>query len=96
MPVRFHRVVQNDLNAVLRFYEQEAGFVLADRFFAEVEQPVAQIALQPMRFHSVEHGFRRANMRTFPYHFLFRAGAEMSVLVLRHNQRHPDYGIKRQ
>jgi plasmid stabilization system protein ParE len=95
MPIRFHRLVQKDLNEVLRFYEDEAGAVLADRFFAEVEQIVAQMALNPMRFHPVEQGLRRANLRTFPYHFLFRAGAGVNVLVLRHNRRHPGFGTQR-
>lgn len=96
MAVIFHRLVQKDLRAVLRYYEEEGGPLLADRFFAELERLVGQIASEPRKFHHSAEGLRRANMPRFPYHFLFREGAAgVRVLVLRHHKRHPRFGVDR-
>ena len=96
MALIFHRLVQKDLRAVLRYYEDEGGDSLADRFFAELDLLVAQVSAEPRKFHQVERGLRRANMRRFPYHLLFREStAGVRVLVLRHHKRHPRLGISR-
>jgi len=96
MALIFHRLVQKDLRTVLRYYEEESGVQLADLFFAELDSLVAQIANKPTKFHLVSSGLRRANMRRFPYHLLFRGSeAGVRVLVLRHHKRHPNYGIDR-
>lgn len=92
----FHRLVQKDLRAVLRYYEEEGGPVLADRFFAELEMLVSKIVREPHRFHLAPNGLRRANMTNFPYHFLFRENPEVvRIFVLRHHRRHPDFGLGR-
>jgi len=96
MGLIFHRLVQKDLRAVLRYYEDEGGALLADRFFAELDALVSQIARAPTKFHFAAPGLRRANLTRFPYHFLFREGsAGVRVLVLRHHQRHPRFGTAR-
>ena len=96
MPLRFHRLVQKDLRAVLRYYEEEGGAPLADRFFAEVDALVEAIAREPTRFHFTDHGLRRANLARFPYHLLFRERAgNIRILVLRHHRRHPRFGTGR-
>ena len=96
MALIFHRLVQKDLRAVLRYYEEEGGVALADRFFAELDSLVAQVAVEPRKFHQVAGGLRRANMVRFPYHLLFREGAAgIRVLVLRHHKRHPRVGVGR-
>ena len=49
----------------------------------------------PGRYHFFKGDLRRANLKRFPYHFLYRvAGDCVRVLVVRHNRRHPDYGLK--
>ena len=96
MGLIFHRLVQNDLRAVLRYYEEEGGTPLADRFFAELDGLVGQVASEPRKFHFVAQELRRANMARFPYHLLFREGPTgVRVLVLRHHQRHPRFGTGR-
>ncbi len=96
MAMIFHRLVQKDLRIVLSYYQEESGVALADRFFSDLEKLVAQIASEPRRFHQVSSGLRRANMRRFPFHLLFRESpGGVRVLVLRHHKRHPDYGIGR-
>ena len=96
MPLIFHPLVQNDLRTILRFYEEEAGPRLSDRFFAELEMLIFTIAQEPTRFHFTAPGLRRANMPRFPYHLLFREDAgNVRVLVLRHHSRRPDFGSAR-
>lgn len=88
MALIFHRLVQKDLRAVLRYYEEEGGIPLADRFFAELDTVVGQIASEPRKFHFVAPELRRANMPRFPYHLLFREGPTgIRVLVPAPAQR---------
>jgi toxin ParE1/3/4 len=96
MPLIFHPLVQNDLRTILRFYEEEGGSRLADRFFAELEMTIFTIAHEPTRFYFIAPRLRRANLPRFPYHLLFREDAAgVRILVLRHHQRRPDFGSAR-
>lgn len=97
MALTFHRLVQNDLRIVLRYYEEEGGKNLADRFFCELEQIITDVAQHPTRFHLVDKEIRRANLENFPYHLLFRdTGNNVRVLILRHHRRRPNFGLRRQ
>lgn len=88
----FHRLLQKYLNAILRYYEDEGDRALADRFFSEFEEVLSSLARNPASFHSTGHGLRRAGMRSFPYHLLYRSHPSgIRVLVLRHHKRHPEY-----
>jgi plasmid stabilization system protein ParE len=92
----FHRLVQKDLNTILRYYEDEGGRALADKFFSELEELLASLARNPAGFHSTGHGLRRAGMKNFPYHLLYRIHPSGTrILVLRHHKRHPEYGTGR-
>src|SRR5512136_77901 len=96
MGLVFHRLIQRDLRIVLAYYRNEGGLELAQRFYAEFEQLVAEVAANPQRFHPVSDTLRRANFRRFPYHLLYRAGSmDVRVLVLRHHRRDPIYGLER-
>lgn len=96
MRLILHRLVEKDLRLVLRYYEEEGGLTLADRFFTEADALIAEIAGHPTRFHPISQGLRRANLKMFPYHFLFReTPAGVRVLVLRHHKRHPNFGLER-
>ena len=96
MNVIYHRGVQQDVSAVLAYYDQAAGSELGDAFFTELMAHVEFARMQPTRFHPVEGDLRRVNLDRFPYHFLFRIhGDTMRVLVVRHHRRHPRYGTRR-
>jgi hypothetical protein len=44
----------------------------------------------------VEEGFRRANLKRFPYHLLYELHpTSLRVVLVRHNKRHPQYGLPR-
>ena len=96
MSLIFHKLVQRDLRVVLRYYEEEGGPQLADRFFLELDSLVRAVESTPEKFHEVKNGLKRANMPNFPYHVLFTTnGQGVRILILRHHRRHPHYGISR-
>lgn len=96
MNLHFHRAVQADVRRALEYFDREGGPKLGDRFFAEVQAAKDQIAESPTRFGFFKDDLRRARLRVFRYHFLFRiVRGEVRVLVLRHNRRHPEFGLWR-
>lgn len=96
MGVIFHVLIKKDLRAALDYYDSEGGIKLGDRFFEELEASVARVVENPRRHHFVDEGLRRAPLHSFPYHFLYeeRDGG-IHFLVLRHDKRHPSFGLKR-
>jgi plasmid stabilization system protein ParE len=96
MDVVFHRLFQRDLNAAIRYYDSEGGRDLGDRFFSELEVAVGKVIENPRRFHFAAEDLRRVSLRKFPYHVLFEENpTRLKFLVLRHDRRHPSYGVNR-
>lgn len=96
MAVIFNRAVQRDVHQILDYYESESGRRLADAFYRELIRRVEEANANPERFHFTEPPLRRANLRRFPYHFLFRQmGENIRILVVRHHKRHPSFGMRR-
>lgn len=71
MTLAYHPLVQQDVNGILRHYDGIAPR-LGDEFWAELMRLIDLIGVKPERFHFANRGMRRANMRRFPYHVLFR------------------------
>ena len=95
MRVVYHPFVQPDVTKILRHYDRISPR-LGDEFWAELMRLVELVAANPERFHFTDRGLRRANMRRFPYHLLFREKTDsVRVIVVRHNRRHPGYGTSR-
>jgi plasmid stabilization system protein ParE len=96
MIVRFHRKVRNEAAEAQDYYEQEAGPEIAERFLAALLSAVQRAAANPRHCHPLDHRLRRANLKHFPYHFLFEVrDGYIYIIVLRHHKRHPSYGLKR-
>lgn len=94
--VIFHKLVQRDISAVLRYYSDEAGDPLADRFYDAFLLKVERALSNPQHCHFLREPIRKANIPKFPYHFLYRETANgIRILVLRHHKRHPSYGLCR-
>ena len=92
----FHRLIDRDIRCALDYYESEGGSRLADRFFSEVEATVEEIEARPTSHHFSDGGLRKAALGSFPYHFLFEVDAEtIWIAVLRHDRRHPNFGLRR-
>jgi hypothetical protein len=92
----FHRLFKKDLRIALAYYDAEGGAKLGDRFFDDVQATVAKVMQNPCGFHFVDEGLRRASLESFPYHFIYEErGAVVRFLVLRHDRRHPSFGLRR-
>lgn len=92
----YHRRVQNDVSAVLNYYDEVGGHGLGDAFFQEFMVYIAMVIVNPTRFHPIDGDLRRANLDRFPYHFLYRVQeGTIRILVVRHHQRDPSYGLRR-
>ena len=94
--VIFHRLVQRDMDGILRYYREEASDSVAERFFDTFLQTVDLAVSNPKGFHFANPVYRRADLTGFPYHFLYRELSQgIRVVVLRHDRRHPSFGIRR-
>lgn len=95
MRVTYHPSVQRDVNGILKHYDGISGR-LANEFWDELMSRIEAAAKTPKHFHSTDLKLRRANLQRFPYHFLFRVlPGKIRIIVIRHNRRHPDYGLGR-
>lgn len=96
MDVIFHRRIQHDLRAALSFYDSEGGSVLGDRFFADAEAATLKAIANPEGHHFISPKFRRVSLDVFPYHFIYEESQSMvRFVVLRHDKRHPSFGLRR-
>ena len=96
MRVEYHPAVEGDVAEALRRYDAVSQR-LGEEFKAELRRVVAVAAAKPKRFHLIKTGFHRANLKRFPYHFIFREFADgIRVTLVRHHRRHPDYGLERE
>jgi plasmid stabilization system protein ParE len=95
MRLAYHPLVQRDVTEILRHYDRISRR-LGDEFWSELMRLVELVSAKPERFHFEDRGLRRANLRRFPYHLLFRERPEgIRVIVVRHDRRHPSYGTGR-
>jgi len=68
---------------------------LGEEFYTELRYFVTKAADKPQSFPIRERDIRRAILRRFPYHFLFRGvGHEFPILVVRHHHRFPSFGSR--
>ena len=92
MKVGYHPDVQKDVNRVLRRYD-EVSNRLADEFWDELMWFIQMATENPSRFHPAVRDLRRANLKRFPYHFLFRVLPDrIRVTVVRHHKQGPRFG----
>lgn len=69
----------------------------ASLFLEEFERQVIAIAAMPERWMFVVHDIQRSLMKRFPYVIYFRAvdGASIRITVVKHEKRHPLFGLSR-
>lgn len=95
MEVIFHPQVRRDVLEVLQYYRTVSP-ELADEFQNEFRATIAKAVGNPNRYHLIDGGFRRANLKRFPYHVLYETHHEaIRIMIVRHNKRHPDFGRER-
>ncbi len=96
MRIEYHPDLESEL-AEMRSYYNERSPRLGDEFVDEFERQVLRIAAMPERWMIVRGDIRRSLMRRFPYVILFRIlnDSVLRVTVVKHERRHPAYGIQR-
>jgi plasmid stabilization system protein ParE len=95
MDVAYHPLVRTEVEEILAYYRRISPR-LADEFRDELQATIDTAARSPLRFHPVGQGFRRANLARFPYHVLYEVHPDrLRVMLVRHNRRHPRYGLPR-
>lgn len=96
MRVEYHPSVRQDVAGALRRYDAVSER-LGQEFRAELRRLIAIAAAKPGRFRLVKPGFHRANLKRFPYHFIYRElGHGIRVTLVRHHRRHPNFGMERE
>ncbi len=98
MTIEFHPAVQADFNHAIAHYEAEGGEHLADRFEAEFRACVLAIKTGPTRFPPYHSSslYRRVRLKNFPYLIVYRETSDViRVTLLKHERRHPLYGLQR-
>jgi len=95
MRLAYHPLVQREVSEILRYYDRISR-QLGDEFWSELMRLLELVSQKPEQFHFTDRGLRRASMRRFPYHVLFRqSSGGVRVVVVRHDKRDPAYGIRR-
>lgn len=69
---------------------------LAGRFWVELNEAIDEVFNRPEQQHFDPSGYRRRNLKKFPYHILFeeRIGC-IRIMVIRHHNRNPSFGMRR-
>ena len=96
MRIEYHPAIEAEL-AEIRDYYNERSQNLGEDFVNEFERQVLRIAAMPTRWTIVRGDTRRALMRRFPYLILFRIvnDSVIRITVIKHERRHPLYGMHR-
>ena len=88
-----HRFAAEDLTDAVRFYKTEAGAGLARRFLAEFERVAKLLEQHPGLGTPTSDGRQSHPLTDFPYSIIYRPeGDVIRILVVRHQNRDPEYG----
>lgn len=95
MQIIRHPKLAEDIRDAAMHYEEISERVIS-AFWSELDSVLASVEKNPRSHHFDSCGLRRANFRNFPYHLLYEVDDDVIFLVvLRHDKRHPNYGIDR-
>ena len=95
MTIRFAEEAQNEFFDAISGYEEARGG-LGQRFKDEVDRCVLWIADHPQLYRFRPGGYRRINLRVFPYYMPYIVREQtLWVLAVAHGSRKPLYWISR-
>lgn len=98
MRLSYHPLVQRDVNEILDHYREVSGEALANRFFDDLQASLKTLVENPQAFpfYMGHSQARRVRLRAFPYLIVYRILPEkVRVNVIKHESRHPRYGMSR-
>ena len=92
--IRHPRLAADIRETALHYAEVSERTLFA--FWSELDVILASIERNPRSHHFDSCGLRRANFKRFPHHLLYEVDEDtIFLVVLRHDRRHPEYGLKR-
>lgn len=95
MELRIHPLAARDARSIAAKY-REISDELNQRFWDELDAGLDSIEQYPTSHHYDTSALRRCNLKKFPYHILFEERLEYNrILVIRHHNRNPSYGMRR-
>lgn len=95
MEVDYHPKVPGEARALLEHYDRISE-KLGDAFWGELTETIHGVRQYPERHHFDRTGRRRANLKRFPVHVLFRVLPDsIRVTAIRHDKQDPAYGARR-
>lgn len=95
--LRFHIRVQTEVNEAVCWYEEQSAG-LGDDFYSKFSDAVKAVIAHPegFGFWSRSTTIRRAKLKRFPYDVLFEIRPDaVRIVCLRHEKRHPGFGMGR-
>ena len=89
--------VHSDVLEIMEYYDQTADSEIAAEFYREFRLCLDRIAARPYAFPKYVKNYRRVNLDRFPHHILYRTVNDefVRVLIVRHDSRHPSFGLDR-
>jgi toxin ParE1/3/4 len=96
MRIEYHPAVEDELRDIMDYYNQ-CSPNLGNEFLDEFDKEILRISKSPLLWGVVAEDIRRALIERFPYAIYFRLVQNdvVRVLVVKHQRRHPDYGLDR-
>ena len=96
MTLQYHPSVASELEEIRDYYEEKSAG-LGKSFVDEFERQLLSIAAMPERWMIIRDDLRRSLMKRFPYVILYRIidGEIIRVTVVKHEKRHPAFGLGR-
>lgn len=95
MTIRFVEEAQREFLDAISYYE-DAQDGLGRRFKDEVDRSILRIADQPELYRLRHGGYRRINLRVFPYYLPFVVRKQtLWILAVAHGSRKPRYWFSR-
>lgn len=89
--LRIHPEAREELTEAAGFYEERVAG-LGEDFLEEYRTVLKRILNGPERAPRVLRGFRRLNLRRFPYSVFYRLrGEEVFIIAVAHMHRRPFY-----
>jgi toxin ParE1/3/4 len=96
MRIEYHPALEAELREIRDYYES-CSVGLGEEFVQAFESQAMKISAMPERWMVVGSDIRRALMRRFPYVIFFRViGTDaVRITVVKHEKRHPSFGMER-
>ena len=90
-----HPDLASDVKEVAEHYADVSEKIL-NAFWTELDSILDSTKRNPRKHHYDSCGLRRTNFKKYPYHLLYDvADDHVLLVVLRHDLRHPSYGLER-